>query len=86
MKGPGIFLAQFMGDEPPFNSFDSICHWAAELGYVGVQLPSWDGRCMDLAKAAESKASTSAGASAAISPPGGATSTTISPFGGPLAA
>jgi sugar phosphate isomerase/epimerase len=56
MKGPGIFFAQFMGDEPPFDSFDSICRWASELGYVGVQLPSWDGRCMDLAKAAESRA------------------------------
>jgi len=55
-KGPGIFFAQFMGDEPPFNTFDSICEWAAGLGYVGVQLPSWDGRCMDLAKAAESQA------------------------------
>jgi len=55
MKGPGIFLAQFMGDEPPFNTFDSICKWAADLGYVGVQLPTWDARCMDLAKAAESK-------------------------------
>ncbi len=56
MKGPGIFLAQFMGDEAPFNSFDSICGWAADLDYVGVQLPSWDGRCMDLQKAAESQA------------------------------
>ena len=55
-KGPGIFFAQFMGDAPPFNDFDSICKWAAELGYVGVQLPSWDARCMDLEKAAESKA------------------------------
>lgn len=55
IKGPGIFFAQFMGDQPPFNDFDSICRWASELGYVGVQLPSWDGRCMDLAKAAESQ-------------------------------
>ncbi|MEM7205539.1 MAG: sugar phosphate isomerase/epimerase [Planctomycetota bacterium] len=56
MKGPGIFLAQFMGDEPPFHDFDSICAWAADLGYVGVQLPSWDARCMDLEKAASSQA------------------------------
>lgn len=55
IQGPGIFLAQFMGDEPPFNDFDSICRWASELDYVGVQLPSWDGRCMDLKKAAESE-------------------------------
>lgn len=55
MQGPGIFLAQFMGDRAPFDSFDAICGWAAGLGYVGVQLPSWDARCMDLAKAASSK-------------------------------
>jgi sugar phosphate isomerase/epimerase len=56
MKGPGIFLAQFAGDAPPFNSLDSICAWAGSLGYKGVQIPSWDGRLFDLAKAAESDA------------------------------
>jgi sugar phosphate isomerase/epimerase len=56
MQGPGIFLAQFMGDRPPFDSFDSVCRWAAGLGYVGVQVPSWDARCIDLARAAASKA------------------------------
>ena len=55
LKGPGIFLAQFLGDEAPFNSLTSICKWAASLGYVAVQIPSWDARCIDLKKAAESK-------------------------------
>jgi len=55
IKGPAIFLAQFMGDEAPFDSLDSVCEWAAGLGYKGIQLPSWDGRCMDLEKAASSK-------------------------------
>jgi sugar phosphate isomerase/epimerase len=55
IKGPAIFLAQFMGDEAPFNSFKSICQWAAGLGYAGVQIPTWDSRCIDLQKAAESK-------------------------------
>jgi sugar phosphate isomerase/epimerase len=55
IKGPGIFLAQFMGDAAPFNSLESICRWAASLGYVGVQIPTWDARCIDLQKAAESK-------------------------------
>ena len=36
IKGPGIFLAQFLGDQAPFNSLDSICKWAASLGYTGV--------------------------------------------------
>jgi sugar phosphate isomerase/epimerase len=56
MRGPAIFLAQFAGDAPPFNSFDAICGWAASLGYKGVQIPSWDRRLFDLAKAAQSDA------------------------------
>ncbi|MCC7157889.1 MAG: sugar phosphate isomerase/epimerase, partial [Bryobacterales bacterium] len=55
IKGPALFLAQFMGDEAPFNSLPAITEWAKGLGYLGVQLPSWDGRVMDLKKAAESK-------------------------------
>ena len=55
LKGPGIFLAQFMGDAAPFNSLKSICEWAKSIGFVGVQIPTWDSRCIDLQKAAESK-------------------------------
>ena len=55
IKGPAIFLAQFVGDEHPFNSLDSISKWASSLGYKGVQIPSWDKRLIDLSKAAESK-------------------------------
>lgn len=55
IKGPAIFLAQFMGDKPPFNSLKSICEWAKSLGFAGVQIPTWDSRCIDLRKAAESK-------------------------------
>ena len=55
IKGPGIFLAQFLGDEAPFNDLKSICQWAKSLGFVGVQIPTWDDSCFDLQKAAESK-------------------------------
>lgn len=55
IQGPAIFLAQFMGDKAPFNKLKSICKWSASLGYVGVQIPSWDGRCIDLKRAAGSK-------------------------------
>ncbi len=55
LKGPAIFLAQFMGDKPPFNSIEKICKWAASLGYIGVQIPTNDPRCIDLKKVAESK-------------------------------
>ena len=55
IKGPAIFLAQFMGDEAPFNSLDSIARYMADLGYKGIQIPTWDARCIDLKQAAESK-------------------------------
>lgn len=55
IKGPAIFLAQFMGDKPPFHNLKSICQWAISLGFVAVQIPTWDSRCIDLQKAAESK-------------------------------
>lgn len=55
IQGPAIFLAQFMGDEAPFNSLDSVCQWAAGLGYEGIQIPTWDARLIDLKTAAESK-------------------------------
>ena len=56
IKGPAIFLAQFAGDQAPFNSLADIAGWAADLGYEGVQIPSWDGRLFDLKRAAESDA------------------------------
>ncbi|MFZ9695691.1 MAG: sugar phosphate isomerase/epimerase family protein [Chitinophagaceae bacterium] len=55
VKGPGIFLAQFLGDKAPFNDLLSICRWAKSLGYEAVQVPTWDARCIDLEKAATSK-------------------------------
>lgn len=56
MRGPAIFLAQFADDAAPFNSLDSLARWAAGLGFRGVQIPSWDARLFDLARAAESPA------------------------------
>ena len=55
MKGPAIFLAQFLSDEAPFNTLENICSWASSLGYSGVQIPTWDKRIIDLDLAAESK-------------------------------
>jgi sugar phosphate isomerase/epimerase len=54
IKGPGILLAQFMGDTPPFDTLEHIAGWAADLGFVGVQIPTWDARCIDLERAADS--------------------------------
>ncbi len=55
LLGPGIFLAQFIGDEAPFNTLDSICKWAADLGFVGIQMPTNNTSFIDLKLAAESK-------------------------------
>ncbi|MGB6691847.1 MAG: sugar phosphate isomerase/epimerase [Terracidiphilus sp.] len=56
IKGPAIFLAQFAGDAAPFNTLAGMAQWAASLGFVGVQIPSWDARLFDLKRAAESQA------------------------------
>jgi sugar phosphate isomerase/epimerase len=55
MKGPAVFLAQFLGDEAPFDNLISIAKWAKSLGYVGLQIPTWDARAIDLEKASISK-------------------------------
>ena len=54
MRGPGIFLAQFITDQEPFNSLEGLCSWAAGHGYAGIQIPTWDQRLIDLKLAAES--------------------------------
>ncbi len=55
MRGPAIFLAQFLRDEAPFNSLEGLAGWVSGLGYRGVQIPAWDARVIDLDRAAESK-------------------------------
>jgi sugar phosphate isomerase/epimerase len=55
IKGPAIFLAQFAGDAAPFDTLDNICAWAADLGYKGVQIPTWVTHFVDVEKAATSK-------------------------------
>lgn len=54
MRGPAIFLAQFAGDEPPFDSLYGMAEWAAQLGYVGIQVPT-DPGLFDLELAAKSQ-------------------------------
>ena len=55
LKGPAIFLAQFMGDEAPYDTLENIADWVSGLGFKGVQIPAWDARCIDLQQAAESQ-------------------------------
>ena len=55
VKGPAIYLAQFVDKHKPFNSLEGICQWAAKLGYKGIQIPTWEKFLIDLDKAAESQ-------------------------------
>nr|WP_058023305.1 sugar phosphate isomerase/epimerase [Pseudohongiella spirulinae] len=55
IKGPGIFLAQFVDDRAPFDNIDNICRWVASLGYKGIQIPTWDSRLINLELLAESE-------------------------------
>jgi sugar phosphate isomerase/epimerase len=54
IKGPAIFLAQFMGENAPFDTLANLAGWAKSLGYEGIQLPT-DKRLFDLDTAAESQ-------------------------------
>ncbi|XQW86554.1 sugar phosphate isomerase/epimerase family protein [Thalassotalea piscium] len=56
IKGPGIFLAQYTDDASPFNNLEEICQWAASIGFKAIQIPTWDPRLFDLAKAASDEA------------------------------
>jgi sugar phosphate isomerase/epimerase len=54
IKGPAIFLAQFLGDEVPFDNLAHLAEWAAGLGFKGIQVPC-DSRLIDLEQAAASQ-------------------------------
>lgn len=56
IKGPGIFLAQFIGEETPFNTLEGLAGWASGLGYKGVQIPTGNPALFDLEQAAQSQA------------------------------
>ncbi|MCL7988539.1 sugar phosphate isomerase/epimerase [Sphingobacterium sp. lm-10] len=55
VKGPALFLAQFIDNTAPYNTLENISEWAKSLGYVGVQVPTNDPEFFDLQKVAESK-------------------------------
>ena len=55
LKGPAIFLAQFMADDEPFNNIDAMAQWAARLGFVGMQVPIGNPAFVDVGLAAQSK-------------------------------
>ena len=54
IKGPAIFLAQFLGGKAPFDTLDGLAGWAAGLGFKAIQVPC-DPRLIDLDTAAQSQ-------------------------------
>jgi len=55
LKGPGIFLSQFIGSEAPFNSLEGLAKWASALGYQALQIPCNHPAIFDLQRAATSQ-------------------------------
>ena len=55
LKGPAIFLAQFMADEVPFDNIESMAKWAAGLGFKGIQVPIGNPNFIDVKVASQSK-------------------------------
>jgi sugar phosphate isomerase/epimerase len=56
LRGPGLFLAQFIDTTPPFDTLDGLAGWAAGLGFRAVQIPTSAPHIFDLPLAARSQA------------------------------
>ena len=55
MRGPALFIAQFLEDTPPFDALPAIASWAATQEFIALQIPTWDRRVFNLDEAAKSK-------------------------------
>jgi sugar phosphate isomerase/epimerase len=55
LQGPGLFLAQFVAEQPPFNTLQGLGKWAAGMGFAAVQLPTSTPGIFDLERAAQSR-------------------------------
>lgn len=54
IKGPGIFLSQFIGSKPPFNDLNGLAHWASTLGFKALQIPCNHKNIFDVELASQS--------------------------------
>jgi sugar phosphate isomerase/epimerase len=53
--GPALFIAQFIGTEPEFETLDGIARWAAGLGFKALQVPTANKAIFDVEQAASSQ-------------------------------
>ena len=58
IRGPGLFISQFIGAEPPFDKLGDLAAWARDLGFKALQIPVSDPRLKDLAGLSEKDAVT----------------------------
>lgn len=55
IKGPAIFLSQFIGNNDPFDSLEGLAKWTSQLGFKAVQIPCNDKKIFDVKLASESQ-------------------------------
>jgi sugar phosphate isomerase/epimerase len=48
IRGPGLFIGQYIGTEPPFDRLEDLAGWAASLGFKAIQIPISDTRLKDI--------------------------------------
>src|SRR5579871_1176952 len=56
IQGPALFISQFVGAAPPFDTLGGLAGWARELGFKALQIPVADPRLKDLADLSEKDA------------------------------
>lgn len=50
IRGPGLFIGQFISNDPPFDTLDGMAGFAAATGFVALQVPVHDPRFIDLGR------------------------------------
>lgn len=56
IKGPGLFLAQYVNADERLSTLEGLASFAAECGFTALQIPTFYPKIFDLAQAAESQA------------------------------
>ncbi|MFC7397126.1 sugar phosphate isomerase/epimerase family protein [Chelatococcus sp. GCM10030263] len=54
IRGPALFISQFIANDAPFNSLGGLAEFAAGLGFRALQVPVHDTRVLDLALSEDS--------------------------------
>ena len=55
IKGPGLFIAQFVDADARLGTLEGIAAFAAECGFTALQMPTFYPKIFDLEQAAESQ-------------------------------